>query len=78
MSLSWLPPEIPAMAPPPGQQSDFIHPKTLSPSLIAVNSVFLPMMVFSVAIRIYVRARITHSFWWDDGMGIALTDRARY
>ena len=57
---------IPATAPPAGVQSNFIHPKTLKTSLIAVNATFLPLMLLVVAIRIYSRGRLMHAMGWDD------------
>jgi hypothetical protein len=39
----------------------------LGPTLIAVTTVLLVLSVTSVALRCYVRLRLTWGFWWDDG-----------
>lgn len=58
--------DIPALPPPVGVQSNFTNPKTLGTSLIVVNTVFLPLMLLVVAIRIYSRGHIMHRLGWDD------------
>ena len=58
----------PAIPPPPGVVSNFIDPKTLQPSLIAVNATFLSLMLIAVVIRLYSRGVIVHAVGWDDCM----------
>lgn len=57
---------IPAIPPPPGVVSNFNNPKTLAPSLIAVNATFLSLMLIAVSIRIYSRGFIVRALGWDD------------
>lgn len=57
---------IPVLPPPVGVLSNFVNPKNLAPSLIAVNATFLPLMIIAVAIRIYSRGLIVHALGWDD------------
>ncbi|KAF2442625.1 hypothetical protein P171DRAFT_487845 [Karstenula rhodostoma CBS 690.94] len=56
----------PAAAPPPGLGSDFDHPPSKAQTVYIVMSVCLGLVTLLVAIRIYTRARITKSLWWDD------------
>ncbi|MCJ1432718.1 hypothetical protein MMC27_002075 [Xylographa pallens] len=57
---------IPALAPPAGTESNFIDPQTAASSLIAVNAIFLPLMLIAVVIRIYAKSCIVHAMGWDD------------
>ena len=57
---------LPALAPPAGVQSNFDNPKTLKTSLVAINGIFLPLMLIVVAIRLYSRGKIMHAMGWDD------------
>ncbi|KAI9814561.1 MAG: hypothetical protein M1827_003116 [Pycnora praestabilis] len=57
---------IPVIPPPPGVQSNFVDPPTLKTSLIAVNAIFLPLMLIAVTIRLYVRSHIVKTLGWDD------------
>ena len=57
---------IPALAPPAGVLSNFNNPVSLAPSLVAVNAIFLSLMVIAVTIRIYSRRFIVHALGWDD------------
>ena len=57
---------LPALVPPPGVLSNFDNPKTLAPSLVAVNVTFIPLMVIAVALRMYSRGFIVHALGWDD------------
>ncbi|MCJ1317034.1 hypothetical protein MMC15_002355 [Xylographa vitiligo] len=49
-----------------GTESNFVDPQTVASSLIAVNSIFLPLMLIAVTIRIYVKSYIVHAVGWDD------------
>ena len=57
---------VPAGAPPSGVISNFSDPKTLSTSVITLNSIFLSLMLIVVGIRLYSRAIISHAVGWDD------------
>ena len=56
----------PMVAPPPGAVSNFSDPKTQSTNLIILNTVFLPLMLIVVGIRLYSRAFLSHAVGWDD------------
>ena len=58
--------DIPASPPPDGVQSQFDHPRSLASSLIAVNATFLPLMIITVATRLYTRIFIANALGWDD------------
>ena len=49
-----------------GMESNFVDPQTVASSLIAVNSIFLPLMLIAVTIRIYIKSCIVHAMGWDD------------
>lgn len=57
---------IPALPPPPGVKSNFDNPVTRDAALIEANAVFIALMLLLLAIRVYSKARITHTLWWDD------------
>lgn len=57
---------LPALAPPAGVLSNFDNPKTLAPSLVAINVTFITLMLIAVTIRIYSRGFIVHALGWDD------------
>lgn len=44
--------------------------ETRAQELIASVSVFLPLAIAAVAVRLWVRARMIRNFGWDDGMMI--------
>jgi hypothetical protein len=56
----------PAAAPPHGLNSNFDNPPSKAQTVYIVMSVCLGLVTLLVAIRIYTRARITKSLWWDD------------
>jgi hypothetical protein len=58
--------QVPAMQPPVGTTSNFIDPPSRNAAIIALNSVFLALMVPMVSIRLYVKAHVLHKIWWDD------------
>lgn len=58
--------KIPLMQPPPGVTSNFINPPSLANVIIAVQAVFLTLMLGLVILRIYTRAYLTRSLGWDD------------
>lgn len=55
----------PAGEPPLGIRPNFIDPPSQAPAIIALEAVFLPLMLLAVLVRIFVRARITHGWGWD-------------
>lgn len=56
----------PAGVPPPGVVPNFVNPHKNSPTLIAVGSVSLALMVCFVAVRIYTKVVIVRKFSPDD------------
>lgn len=66
-SLQYLS-HIPAAPPPDGVVSNFSDPPSQKKPIFIVNGVFIPLMVISVAIRIYTRKYISGSLGWDDCM----------
>jgi len=52
--------------PPPGHESNFVNPESISYQLITVISVMTALVVLSTAGRVYTRLRITKSFGLDD------------
>ncbi|KAK8118013.1 uncharacterized protein PG998_006294 [Apiospora kogelbergensis] len=59
----------PAMAPPAGVTPNFVDPFSLAPSARITIYVTLPLMVIVLALRLYVRIRITHAMGADDFFG---------
>ena len=57
---------IPALAPPKGEQSNFDHPRTLASSIIILNAIFVALMFCTVTIRLYTRAFLARALGWDD------------
>ena len=57
---------LPAASPPPGVRPNFEDPPSYKPSIIALEAVFMTLMGLAVAIRIFVRTRITKAWGWDD------------
>lgn len=58
---------IPAAAPPPGVQANFIDPPTRVPVVLGLGSAFLLIALVCYAIRIYAKLAIVKSWKWDDG-----------
>lgn len=56
----------PASPPPPGVLSNFIDPPSHRPEIIALEGVFLSLMLMAVAVRIFVRLRVIKTWGWDD------------
>lgn len=63
-----------AALPPPGIISNSEDPPSKAQTVYIVMSVCLGLVTLLVAIRIYTRARITKSLWWDDGKSIIVTE----
>ena len=55
-----------AGVPPPGVVPNFVNPHKNSPTLIAVGSVSLVLMVCFIAVRIYTKVVIVRKFSPDD------------
>ena len=66
MSLAAQLQNYPALPPPPGVKSNFDNPVTQDAALIKVNAVFIALMLPMIVIRIYSKAFISHTLWWDD------------
>lgn len=56
----------PAGEPPLGITPNFVDPPSQAPAIIALEAVFLPLMLLAVLVRIFVRARVTRGWGWDD------------
>lgn len=41
------------------------------PAILAVCLSSIIMASLCVFLRLYIRVRLTHSFWWDDGLIVA-------
>lgn len=50
--------EGPALKPPPGQQSNFIGPPSLTTEMLVVEIIFLAFATLSVILRFYMKIRI--------------------
>ena len=57
---------IPAVAPPPGQVSNFVNPESQQPAMIAVCTVVIVLTTVFVTVRLYSTARITRSMGGED------------
>ena len=58
--------EIPAGKPPIGVEPNFVDPKSLANAIVTVNAVFLALMLIFITLRVYTKAMLLHSLWWDD------------
>ena len=58
---------LPALPPPPGVVSDFVHPHTRAKETIAISAICLSLMFPIVIMRLYSRLWIARSFRGDDG-----------
>lgn len=56
----------PAMTPPAGVTPNFVDPYSLAPGGRIIIYVLLPLMVISLALRLYTRIHITHTIGADD------------
>lgn len=59
-----------AAKPPPGLVSNFDDPPSKAYVVYVVMSVCFGLATLLVAIRLYTRARITKSLWWDDWISL--------
>lgn len=57
---------VPALAPPPGVVPNFVNPESLAPLCRIVIALTLPLMVVFLALRMYVRLRISRAMGADD------------
>ena len=58
--------EIPALAPPPGIEPNFVNPPSKGQTLIIFGSLILGLMLLFVGMRIYAKRCIIRQFSWDD------------
>lgn len=58
--------QTPAMQPPAGITPNFINPPSRNAALIALNTVFLALMVTVVSMRLYVKTRVVRTMGGDD------------
>lgn len=56
----------PALKPPPGVRPNFVNPPSYESTIVALEGVFLALMLIALSVRVYVRTRITKSIGWDD------------
>ncbi|ROV87881.1 hypothetical protein VSDG_09530 [Cytospora chrysosperma] len=71
--------QVPAMAPPAGQISNFEDPYNRGPAYIVVAAVFMGLATFFVSIRLWARLVVQQSPWWDDAVCVlALLCQATY
>ena len=47
------------------------------PAILGVCVSTIVLAVVCVCLRMYIRIRLTHNFWWDDGFIIAAVVRLR-
>jgi hypothetical protein len=59
--------QIPAQTPPPGVISNFVNPVSSSPACRIVIFITLPLMIFFLALRVYVRQYRARAASADDG-----------
>lgn len=64
-------PNLPAISPPPGVQSNFIDPPSQVKGIIILEAIFIPLMLLAVSARIWVRTRIV-KIWGADDSGCLL------
>lgn len=57
---------VPLGPPTPPQVSNFVNPPTLAPTIIAISTICLAVMIPFAIIRMYSKAWIVKAFWWDD------------
>ena len=65
-SVTVAPPEIGALAPPPGVVPNFINPYSIQKSLIASSVVCLALTSLTTAIRLYTKLYIVNAHGWED------------
>ncbi|KAL4922385.1 hypothetical protein BDW62DRAFT_197063 [Aspergillus aurantiobrunneus] len=56
----------PAAPPPPGVESNFIDPPSRQLAIIIMSTIFVFLMLLSVAARVYSRTQIIKLWRWDD------------
>ncbi|KAJ5098292.1 hypothetical protein N7532_005293 [Penicillium argentinense] len=61
----------PALAPPPGQTSNWVNPDYIGTKFVVVNCVFLPLAILALAVRTWTRLFVVRSFRWDDYLMIS-------
>jgi len=66
MALNSINPNLPAITPPPGVQSNFIDPPSQVKGIIILEAIFIPLMLLAVSARIWVRTRIVKIWGADD------------
>lgn len=58
--------EMPSLAPPPGEKTNFVNPTYDGDRFVVVNVVFLFIALVSMGIRLWTRTFIASGFRWDD------------
>jgi hypothetical protein len=56
---------LPALLPPPGRKPNFDHPENKDTQIIIMNSVFLALMLISVAVRFLNSKPQERQVTWD-------------
>jgi hypothetical protein len=57
---------FPALPPPPGVQPNFVNSPSHEPTITVLDAVSFSLVLVAVGVRIFVRARITKIWGWDD------------
>ncbi|OTA58984.1 hypothetical protein K449DRAFT_424262 [Hypoxylon sp. EC38] len=69
-ALQLLSPEqlasTPIMPAPPGQTTNFKHHPSLTPSVLIIAGITVPLIFIFLGLRVYIRARINRDFTMDD------------
>jgi hypothetical protein len=58
---------IPALSPPPGEVSNLTNAYSLKRFMYVTASICLSLSTIAVILRLFVKARVLHSFNWEDG-----------
>lgn len=81
-ALQLLSPEqlatIPIMPAPPGQTTNFKDHPSLTPSVLIITGITVPLIFIFLGLRIYIRARINRDFTIDDRKSLKKPTRNEY
>ncbi|KAK3686135.1 hypothetical protein B0T22DRAFT_467399 [Podospora appendiculata] len=62
--------DIPAMAPPPGSESNFVDPETMHPVVLGVAIATMTLVVMTVGIRVFVKGFVLRDLRLEDYFAI--------
>ena len=57
---------LPALLPPHGVSSNFVHPTSRAKDLIITSVICISLMVICVSVRFYTKLHIKNAWGWDD------------